>query len=197
MPASTLSSISESFEADDAAVQAILTDPIGGATTYGPLLPLIGIKTALLTGQVKAEDLRGAGQLIDSRAKLQSLTMTITHAELELKAYAAMVGGTQVGPTGVAPAGIQKWGYNKSDTRKFPVFAFQAQSLVGPDEGADSHLVCYKCRLEGWPQIGFADETFHIFGATFRCLPQRGTQQPGEIVDLFFNETALAIAALV
>ena len=186
-----LAHFSKMFAVEDAKVAKLLTDPAGGAATYGALIDVPGIKEVTLSGTIETKELRGDNSLLDIITKLRSLAITVSHAKMSLDLLPIFLGGTTA-DSGVTPS--QKVTYDLAGTDAPNYFKFEAASPANGVDfvGGDGHMLLHKCMVSGIPDIGFAEEDYRNVGFSAASTPLLATGK--KWLTVVFNETAAAIA---
>lgn len=160
---------------------------------YNPKVDVPGIKTVVVTGTVKASQLRGDFALLDAYAVLTDLKVAFTFAKASLDAYAVMAGGT-ITDTGASPNRKSDWTLSSPAgiPPKFNYFKLEAQSVAADPVAGDVHFLVPKLILDGFPRIGMADEAYETFDASAIAIPRLND---GVWIDAYINETAVPIGA--
>lgn len=175
----------------DCKVYALLTDPAGGAATYGTGVDVPGIKTMEIGGDINSVDLRGDNGPLDQASTLGSVTVKVDHAKVSLDVLAVILGSTSA-DTGTTPnqvatatiAGGQTLGY----------FKIEGKTPTGGGDTplGDVHYTLHKCILTSFPDLGFAEEDYRLVSFTAVAVPTNATG--AKILTTTLNETAAAIA---
>lgn len=172
----------------DARITPMVTDPAGGSATYGTSIDVPAIKSAVLTGTIVTKKLRGDSAPQDQDSYLESISVKFTFGKESLDVRAAAFGGTTT-DSGTTPAQIAKWRLLGTDPL-FPYYKFEGlANRVGLGLG-DCHLVLWKCVTSSFPQMGFAEEDYHLYEVNADCFPRVADSF---WVDELFNETAVAL----
>lgn len=177
------------YAVSDAKIAKLLTDPTGGAATYGSLIDLPGIKEVGLGFVLNAKELRGDNKQLDADTTLVGVTLTFSNAKISLDALAVMLGGT-VTDSGVTPN--QKAQLRRLGSDVLSYFKFEAKTPTGGIDVAtgDAHLVVYKAKVQSGFDLGFAEEDYRIFSGEARGVVRLADDF---LYDLVENETAAAI----
>lgn len=173
---------------NDAKISLLLDDPEGGTATYAPPIDVPGIKTVGVGGTVSTQQLRGDNQLLDSETLLTAVTMEFSHAKLSLDVLAVMLGAvvTDSGLEGAEIATLRLLGANAPT-----YWRLEAQTTGVDTVGGDGHLIFPKCKVSGFPDIGFAEEDYRTFSGGAVCVPRLSDNAWFDIV---LNRVAVPIA---
>jgi hypothetical protein len=183
-----LSHVSKSYGTRDAKIAPLTADPAGGTATYGALIDVPGIKSVTIGGSVNEKQLRGDHQLLDTEAIIEDITITFDYAKLSQDVLDVLMGGT-ITDAGTTPTQTATYALLGTDSPGY--FRFEAQVAAADTVGGDVHLVLYKCKITGIPDIGTAEEDFKTFSVSARAVPRLADSK---WMDVVFNETAAAIA---
>lgn len=174
---------------NDAAIRKVLTDPEGGAATFGAWLDVPGIKSVGVGGAVNTTTLRGDNQLLDQQTIITGITLDFNYAKVSLDVLAVMTGST-VTDSGVAPNQLTRLRVLGTDAPAY--WEFRART-TGTDSGiADGHLIFPKCMIAGFPDIGMAEEDYRTFTGGAVCIPRASDKA---WFDIELNETAVLLGA--
>lgn len=185
-----ISPITKLYAVEDAKIAPLTADPAGGVPTYGALLDVPGIKSMEITGDMDTKSLRGDNGLIDSDTVLTNVQVAVTHAKMSLAVLAALLGGDVVN-SGADPAQMTSWDLTK-DSKPAPFLLEGVTPASGGDViGGDVHFRLWKCKLSGFPAIGFAEEDYRIVSFNATALPLLST---GKWLTPTINQTATPIA---
>lgn len=181
-----LTPVSMVYATQDAKLYPMLTDPEGGAATYGDGIDVPGIKAVALKGSMETKSLRGDNKKLATVTALTEVTAAVNHAKVSLTALAAMLGGT-VTQSGVTPLQRAAWSLTGSSV-PLP-FMLVAKT---PDNGSDLiggsvDFGLVKCVLSSFPEIGTAEEDFAIVSFEVACDPRLSDD---EWIVIGINETA-------
>ncbi len=185
-----LSHVSKVYAVSDAKISKLTADPAGGATTYGTLTDVPGIKEMTIGGNVNTVELRGDNALLDQNSTLGNITVSVSNAKISLDVLAIMLGGTNT-DAGTTPSQTSTYLLKNTDT--FSYFKIEAKTPTG---GADTptgdlHYVLHKCILSSFPDLGHAEEDYRIVSFEAIAVPLISN---GNHLSIVLNETAAAIA---
>jgi hypothetical protein len=172
----------------DAKVYKMLTDPAGGAYTYGAAVDVPGMKACVVTKVYESKILRGDNVLLSKHGILMDITIKIGYAKLSFDVEAVLTGAT-VADSGSAPN--QKVTLSVLPGDVIPYWKLEAACVSVDTPGGDIHLVAYKCVVTGNLDTGFAEEDYQLQGFEASAVPTIGT--PLKWLDEVANETAVAI----
>lgn len=177
------------FAVEDAKMALVTADVAGAATTYGAVIDVPGVKSVKLTGDLEVKELRGDNTLLDKDAVLTALAIEVEHAKLGFDLLPAV--GLTIADSGTTPN--QKVTASLVAGSRPKPFKFEAKTPTGGVDylTGDHHIVLYKCIMNGFPEMGLAEEDYQTvtFGAD--AMPTQGTGQ--KWLDLVMNETAAVI----
>lgn len=176
------------FGAKDAKVAKVLTDVSGGAITYATGVDFPGIKTVAIKGDINSQDLRGDNTLLDSASVLKSISADLEYAKMDLDVLAAIMGTTVV-DAGVTPS--QTSTTDLASTVVLPYFKVTAQAAGADTVGGDVVYTLHKCIMDGFPEMGLAEEDYQTSKISVRCLPTLATGN--KWISVALNETAVVL----
>ncbi|MFF8447873.1 phage tail protein [Streptomyces leeuwenhoekii] len=184
-----ISRVTKLYAVEDAKIAPLLTDPEGGAPTYGAGIDVPGIKSMEISGDVEVKELRGDNRLLDSDSSLTNVTVAFPHAKLSLDVMAALLGGT-VTDSGTTPAQATEWEL-LDDAKPLPFKLVGKTPTGGADQlSGDVHFTLWKCVLSSFPGLGLAEEDYRTIETEARAVPLIST---GKWISVRINETATAI----
>lgn len=187
MPAAHFSKV---FGTQDAKVAKVTDDPSGGSVTYAASVDVPAIKSVEISGDVNTVELRGDNSLLDSATTLTNISAAVTHGKLSLDVLGVLLGPTVVdsgtGTTEVAT-------FDLTATSALNYFKLEAATpSTGSDfVGGDVHFVLHKCIINGFPDIGTAEEDYRTSSFGVAAVPLLATGR--KWLSIVFNETAAAI----
>lgn len=186
----TLSRVTQVYAVQDAKISPLLTDPAGGAATYGTPIDVPGIKSFEISGDVEVKKLRGDNGPLATRSALTNIQVAITNAKLSLDVLTAIIGGT-VTDSGTTPAQKSIWALSPA-TATLPPFKLEGATPANGTDliGGDLHWILNRCSLTAFPALGFAEEDFRIASFTAAADPLIST---GAWISAVLNETAIPI----
>lgn len=185
-----ISRVSQFFAVKDAKIAKLLTDPAGGAATYGTSIDVPGIKSVTVTGDINTTELRGDNTLLARNSVLGNITVSIEYAKLSLDVLPVVLGGTTVS-AGTTPNQTET--FSLLNTDQFSYFRLEAATPTGGADtpGGDNHIAFDKLMLISFPDMGFAEEDFRTFSMDAGATPLIST---GRWMRVILAETATAIA---
>lgn len=177
------------YSVSDAQVSKLLTDPAGGAATYGALTDVPGIKTAGLGFELNTVSLTGDNKELETDVTLRAVTISIAHAKVSYDALAILLGGA-VTDSGVTPNQVAR--YRRLGADVLPYFKFEAKTPTGGVDlpSGDGHIVVYKAKITDY-SLPSAEQDYATFTGTARGVARIADDF---MYDLLTNETAVAIA---
>jgi hypothetical protein len=181
---------SKVFAFQDAKVYPLLTDPPGGAATYGTGIDVPGVQALEISGDVETKELRGDNALLDVFAILKNVKGKLGYAKLSLDLFAAWLGGAVV-DAGSGSTETATWDLTGDSTVK----NWKIEGKTPTDGvdliGGDLHVVFHKAVLGSFPGAGLAMEDYQLQSVDFATTPLLATGKKWMTVVL--NETASAI----
>lgn len=185
-----ISRVSKFHAVKDAKIAKLLTDPAGGAATYGTSIDVPGIKSVTVSGDINTTELRGDNTLLDRNSLLTNITVAIEYAKLSLDVLPVVMGGTTVS-AGVTPNQTET--FTLLNTDSFSYFRLEAATPTngGDTIGGDNHIIFDKLMLSSFPDMGFAEEDYRTFSMDAGAVPLIST---GRWMRVILAETASAIA---
>lgn len=183
-----ISHFSKSYGTTDAKIAKLTADPSGGSPTYGSLVDVPGIKAVTISGSMNRTELRGDHQLLDAQSTLTDITVSFEYAKLSLDALAVFFDAAVV-DAGTTPSQTATWTLDGADDPNY--FGFTAKVAAADTIGGDIHISLLKCMLDGFPDIGTAEEDYKTFTASAVAMPRLSDD---DWLKLSFNETAAALA---
>lgn len=176
------------FSVSDAKLAKLLTDPSGGAATYGTLTDVPGIKTTGLGFELNTVSLTGDNKELDTDTLLRAVTISFSHAKVSYDALAILLGGT-VTDSGVTPNQIAR--YRRLGADVLPYFKFEAKTPTGGVDLAsgDGHILVYKAKVTEYT-LPSAEQDYATFTGTARGVARIADDF---MYDLVTNESAVAI----
>ncbi|GGS82019.1 phage tail protein [Streptomyces griseoviridis] len=184
-----ISRVSKLYAVEDAKIFPLLSDPEGGAPSYGAGIDVPGIKSMEISGDVEVKELRGDNGLLDSDAAISNISVSYPHAKLSLDVLVALLDST-VTDSGTTPSQKSIWKL-KQGAKPLPYKLVGKTPTSGGDIiGGDVHFSLLKCVMSSFPGLGLAEEDYRTIDNEARCLPLISN---GEWIDITINETATAI----
>ena len=183
-----ISPISKSYGTSDAKIAKLTADPAGGSPTYGSLVDVPGIKSVTISGSVNRTELRGDHQLLDAESVLTDITVTFEHGKFSLDVLEVFFDTTVV-DAGTTPNMTATWALEGADKPNY--FGFAAKVAAADTVGGDAHLTLFKCKLDGFPDIGTAEEDYKTFSVSGVVVPRLADNKWLRVA---LNETASALS---
>lgn len=185
-----LSRVTQLYSVQDAKISPLLTDPAGGAATYGTPIDVPGIQTMEISGDVETKSLRGDNGLLANNSVISNIAVSVNHAKLSLDVLAAIIGGT-VTDSGTTPAQTSTWDLTQA-TATLPRFKLEGVTPPNGTDiiGGDLHWVLWRLNLSAFPALGFSQEDYRIASFSANASPLVST---GKWITAVINETAVAI----
>ncbi|MFF9205144.1 phage tail protein [Streptomyces sp. NPDC014986] len=185
-----ISRVTKLYAVEDAKIFPLLSDPEGGAPSYGAGIDVPAIKAMEISGDVETKELRGDNRLQDVESALSNVTVAFPHGKLSLDAMAALMLST-VTDAGTTPNQSTEWEM-ADDVRLLPFKLVGKTPTGGADQlGGDVHFTLHKCVLSSFPGLGLAEEDYRTIEPEARAVPLIST---GKWLTVRINETAAAIA---
>lgn len=181
------------FAVEDCKIRKVLTDPEGGAATYGPAIDVPGIKQVTVSGDITTVELRGDNTRLESDAILSGMTCAFDHAKLSFDVLEVLLGGATVAVP-EAPAGAKNSTdtFTLSRTAIFGDFVLEAKTPRYSD-GSGVKIRLGKLKLSSFPELGMAEEDYKTAeGLEASVTPLSST---GNWFALISEETLSAISA--
>jgi len=164
----------------------MLTDPAGGAATYGPSVLVPGIQQVHITGTVDAKELRGDNTLLDADAVLRKIDVTIDWAKFSFDVLNAILGSTIV-DSGTTPNQVTSMDITSAVA--LPYFKLEVQSASADPVAGDLHFTLWKLKISNFPEMGTALEDYRLHKVTALAVPRISD---GKWVSPVENETRVA-----
>lgn len=180
------------FAVEDCKIRKVLTDPAGGAATYGPALDVPGIKNVAISGDVNTVQLRGDNRALESDTTITGLTASYDHAKLSMDVLEVLLGGATVStPESALGAKDSRETFTLGATAVFGDYVLEARTPRYSD-GSDVHIRLGKLKLSGFPELGMTEEDYKtVEGLENSLLPLEST---GNWFSIISNEKAVAIS---
>lgn len=177
-----VSSVTKLYSTEDAKIQRLLTDPVGGTATYGPLIDIPGIRQVGLTPQIESKQLRGDNRELDNDSTLVACEISWEQAKLSYEALAALLGGT-----------FSSGRYVRKGSDAIPSWrmGWKTPTSGGDDIDGDVHFGVTKGKITAYT-LGTAFEDYQILTATARCVFRASDD---ELFDITPHEAATALAS--
>jgi len=183
-----LTRVTKTFAVTDAKIAALLTDPDGGAATYGPSLDVPGVKSVTISGDMETKQLRGDNQLLDSDTILTNVSVSIEHAKFSFDVFGVLLGVDPV-ETGATPNGTLSLPI-KGDSKP-GYFKLEAVSASSDIIGGNMGFELPKLIASSFPEMGLAEEDYKTHSWEADALPLRST---GDWIIPTLHETAKVLA---
>ncbi len=186
-----ISHFSKSFGTQDAKVSPLTADPSGGSVTYGTSVDVPAIKSVEISGDVNTVELRGDNALLDSATTLTNISSTVTHGKLSLDVLGVLFSGAAPVDGGTGTTETVTWDLTANSAPQY----FKVEAAT-PNNGADTiggdvHFVLHKCIINGFPDLGLAEEDYRVSSFGAAAVPLLATGR--KWLSIVLNETAAAI----
>ena len=184
-----LSHTTKVYGSKRAMVYTMLTDPAGGAATYGTGVFMPGIQQVAIGGAIDAKELRGDNTFLDADAVVKNITVAITWAKFNFDIFVSMLGwsatdaGTTPNQTVTAPLYAPV---------SLPYFKLDVQAVSVDSIGGDFHFALPKLKLSDFPAWGTAQEDFQLQKVTCLAVPLISGTPAGQWILTTMHETAVA-----
>ncbi len=186
---STADGVMTPFNVDDLKLSKLLSDPVGGTTTYDAPLDCPGIQSINFEPDFLEKEQKGDGQVLDTYTKLQYITGSVKHGQISLEVLALMTGGT-LSSSGSSPHTQKKLVLNQANLPGYFKMEGVVEYLGGDDNDGDYHTNFLKVKISKF-SIEHQGEDYATVSFNWKAIPRRSD---GNIVELIENETAVAIA---
>ena len=171
----------------DCKVAKLTADAQGGAATYDSVVDVPGIKSVGVSFAVDEKELRGDEIIIDSRAKISSVELSVEHAVVDQDVLVVLLGGAATS-SGTTPNIVKFFDLEGADRPNY--FKLEAQVVDIDDESADAHFITWKAKLSGNLEMGAEGEDYKTVSFTAKGIPRLSDDK---MFQLKFNETETAI----
>lgn len=180
----------KAFGTQDAKVSPLTDDPSGGSATYGTSVDVPAIKSVEISGDVNTVELRGDNALQDSATTLTNISATVTHGKLSLDVLSALFSGS-VTDAGTGTAETATWDLTATTALKYFKLEAATPSTGADFVGGDVHFLLHKCIINGFPDLGLAEEDYRTSSFGAAAVPLLATGR--KWLSIILNETAAAI----
>lgn len=181
------------FSVDEAAAYLMVTDPVGAVCTYGAKIPIPGINGTTVDPDVLSKELYGDNRVQGHAAVLRKIMVGLTYARMSQTLLALVTGGTSTA-SGTTPAQKTTFSIGKSASPPYVKVEYRIVTnleIPGPSGGGSVNVKLNKCKVADWkPTV--AKEDYGLQVVNFACVFPQGTSN---IIDMDFNETAVALSA--
>lgn len=155
-----------------------------GLDTYGTFYDVLGVREFTAEWQAETDELRGDDQVLDRFTRIISVSLTISHAAVDLEVLDMLMGGTLV-----SNADYEDFMIGEAD--EVPYVGLAAR-VVGSGGASDLHMFIPKAKLSGNLNYAAQLDTYLIPSATFQGV-HSGTQHGMMRFRKFPAATALEI----
>lgn len=185
-----ISHFTKSFGTQDAKVSPLTADPSGGSVTYGTSVDVPAIKSVEISGDVNTVELRGDNSLLDSATTLTNISATVTHGKLSLDVLGTMFG---IVPVDAGTGTVETATFDLTATSTPQYFKVEAATPNNGSDfvGGDVHFLLHKCIINGFPDLGLAEEDYRTSSFGVSAVPLLATGR--KWMSIVLNETAAAI----
>jgi hypothetical protein len=185
-----ISHVSKVYAVSDIKMWPVLTDPAGGATTYGTGIDVPGAKTMAITGDVNTVELRGDNTSLDRASAMSNVSVAIEFAKISLDLLAAWFAAT-VTPSGTTPN--QKSIWTLAGTTALSYVGITGKAVGADILTGDVQFTVHKAILTSFPEMGLEEEDYRTHSVEFGAMPALGTGN--KWISVTLNETGAALAA--
>lgn len=182
-----LAHFSKVFGVKEVRLAQLLTDPAGGAATYGATVAVPGAKEVAITGVVNTKYLRGDNSLLDADAVFEHMEATFSFGKQNLDLYALMTDAAVV-DAGVTPNQSSTWTFLRTTNLKY--FQIDCRSVSADFIQGDVRFTLYKCKIMALPTMGLAEEDYRHAQLNVAVMPRIADNQ---WISEIFRETAAAL----
>jgi len=186
-----ISHFSKMFGTQDAKVARVTDDPSGGTATYGTTVDVPAIKSVELSGSVNTVELRGDNSLLDSSTTLTGITGTVNAGKVSLDVLSELF-ATSVTDAGSGTTETATWDLTATTALRYFKLEAATPSTGADVVGGDVHFILHKCIINGFPDLGLAEEDYRTVSFGVSAVPLLATGR--KWLSIVFNETAAAIA---
>jgi hypothetical protein len=127
--------------------------------SYGTAYDVLGARELTVTWSVESENLKGDDVILDRFSRVTSVTLTLSHAAVDLEALDILMGGTLVSNASYED-------FMVGETDEVPYVAI-AGRVVGSGGSADLHLFIPKAKLSGPLNYAAQTDSYLIPSAEF------------------------------
>lgn len=177
------------YSVSDAKVYEMTADPAGGTATYGAAIDLPFIRTVGFGGDITTAEMRGDNGKSMKESTYAGATLTLEWGKLSLDATKMMLGSTNT-DAGTTPNQTATLVHKTTDILKH--WKFEGKVAKADTVGGGVKLVCYKCIIAGFPELGLNNEEFSGQGVEAAC---EGRIADDKDWDLVLTETDVALPA--
>ena len=148
----------------------MLTDPAGGAATYGPAYDIPGAQSMSFKPDFLDKELRGDNKVLDQYSKVQSISGSAKHAKISMALMAIFMGGT-VSDSGVSPNEKRTLTVLGSDKPSYFSLEGQVDYRGGEALGGDFHARFPKVKVSNF-SCEFQSEDYAVVSFDWKAIPR-------------------------
>ena len=176
------------FDVQDCKIYAVATDAAGGIT-YGSAIDVPGIQEVSVEPNFVTAELKGDGQVLAKKGKIDRLNFSATYAELSLPVLSVIYGGS-ITTSGTAAAETAQYAFSGGSLPYFKV-----EFLVNDLESDLAELVftLNKCQVTGGTIMGGSTDNFGTPSFDAEAILPVATGLPFGTVQ--FRETGTGLSA--
>jgi hypothetical protein len=176
------------FDVQDCKVYPVATDAAGGIT-YGAAIDVPGIQEVSVEPNFVTAELKGDGQVLAKKGKIDRLNFSATYSELSLPVLSVIYGGS-IATSGTASAEVAEYSFSGGSLPYFKV-----EFLVNDLESDLAELVftLNKCQVTGGTIMGGSTDNFGTPSFDAEAILPYASAVPFGTVE--FRETATGLSA--
>ena len=176
------------FDVQDCKIYPVATDAAGGIT-YGAAIDVPGIQEVSVEPNFVTAELKGDGQVLAKKGKIDRLNFSATYSELSLPVLSVIYGGSVV-TAGAASAETAGYAFGGGSLPYFKV-----EFLVNDLESDLAELVftLNKCQVTGGTIMGSSTDNFGTPSFDAEAILPYASAVPFGTVE--FRETATGLSA--
>lgn len=153
----------------DCKISKLLTDSSGAsAPTYDAPIDVPGIRKVTCRFNTEEKELTGDDITIDTRTKVKSVELSVENAEVDLQVLPILLGGATTA-SGTTPNRKATYALKGADRPNY--FKLEAQITEVDEEDADGHLIGFKCKVSGSPELGAQGDDYQVVSFSAKAIP--------------------------
>jgi hypothetical protein len=173
------------YDIEDCKLFPVTANTSGASPTYGAAVDVPGISTLQIDPSLVSARVKGdGGKVINSKARIEVVTFSLTMAKLDLDVIATALTQNAVAST----AGSETIDL---DNQELPDFKLEGQVLDTDDADGDVHVILFICKVTGGTILGQSSDTFGQPTLSGEARSPEHTSTP--IARFVINDTAVNI----
>lgn len=172
---------------DSARISPLLTDPLGGAATYGASIVVPGVTEITATPKVKTVEINGDNQNLATLTFTNNCDVKFDFAEFSFDLIPYIWGGI-LSTTGTDPNGVKRWDWG---FERGALFKLEGRAIGTLDPGSDFHVVLGRVNIITPPPVGMKYQDTTAMSCAGVAYKLRST---GTALSAIYNQTAVAVA---